>query len=963
MEIGRLQFVCCGSQILLWNCPSYKKGFLNVHLICHSHDDAGWLKTVDQYFWGANRSITPDSVNYVLSTVLTELMENPKRKFSYAESSFFSKWWDIQDDITKHSFKKLVARGQFEFIGGGWVQHDEATTHYAGIIDQMTLGHRFLNTTFGRCGIPKVAWQIDPFGHSRESAALFALMDFEALFFARIHYLDRAKRKKQKSMEMIWHGSDDLGKRADILTSVFYEHYMPPDGFCFDAFCKDDPIIDDTRFEGYNVKQKVDDFLKYVVKHAESYNTGHIMLTMGGDFHYSNAYAWFSNLDKLIKHVNARQKKGSKVNVFYSTPTCYARAITNNSTRFPEKSDDFFPYAGSNHSYWTGYFTSRPTFKGYVRGVCLKDTYGALVIYSKYANRWMPSHNWIHSIGEMSMFCVKYKNLGIVQHHDGVSGTAKQHVTDDYSKLLHQGVMECQQVANDAMKYLGSSQRQSPPYHSLCTLANETICNVSQTADSFLMTAHNGLSKQYLAYIRVPVDHNSYDVIDPDGNMVAAQVMRQIHPKFRFQIYFFKKSNKKNVEKKIKPSIDITKNDDYILENEYFIVKFDTHTGLLASVFDKRIGTTTPLTQNFYWYRGANSTDQSSGAYIFRPNGTTPNLIADTNIILEKISGQLVQEIRQTFSKWVTQRVRLYSKKTYIEFEWTVGPIPPNCNVSKEIISRFDSPIKNDGEFFTDSHGRQIMKRKRNFAPTYEYNNTEPISANYYPVNTRIFIKDSNVQMTILTDRSQGGSSLTDGSIELMIHRRLFQDDNFGVAEPLNETGPDGRGLVATGKHWLMLEKPNVAAKKHRFFAMEMFYQPIPTFAPYDQSFDDYRRQFKTFFAGLTTPLPQNLHILTVAQWRGTNIILRFEHIFQKDEDHEYSRPVTFSVENLFTTFDIVSLDEVNLSVGEYLNPNATKNSSNFTITLTPMNIRTFKSEIRDRRMPCSNNILKDCLT
>ena len=34
-----------------------KEGVLNVHLVCHSHDDVGWLKTVDQYYYGANNSI------------------------------------------------------------------------------------------------------------------------------------------------------------------------------------------------------------------------------------------------------------------------------------------------------------------------------------------------------------------------------------------------------------------------------------------------------------------------------------------------------------------------------------------------------------------------------------------------------------------------------------------------------------------------------------------------------------------------------------------------------------------------------------------------------------------------------------------------------------------------------------------------------------------------------------------
>ena len=52
--------------------------------------------------------------------------------------------------------------------------NDEAAAHYNSIIDQMSLGLVKLNNTFpDGCGVPKVAWQIDPFGHSRQVAKPF----------------------------------------------------------------------------------------------------------------------------------------------------------------------------------------------------------------------------------------------------------------------------------------------------------------------------------------------------------------------------------------------------------------------------------------------------------------------------------------------------------------------------------------------------------------------------------------------------------------------------------------------------------------------------------------------------------------------------------------------------------------------------------------------------------------------
>ena len=71
---------------------------LRIHVVPHTHDDAGWLKTVDQYYVGSHQKIQLAGVQYILDTVVQCMDEDASRTFTYAEIAFFSRWWSQQSD-------------------------------------------------------------------------------------------------------------------------------------------------------------------------------------------------------------------------------------------------------------------------------------------------------------------------------------------------------------------------------------------------------------------------------------------------------------------------------------------------------------------------------------------------------------------------------------------------------------------------------------------------------------------------------------------------------------------------------------------------------------------------------------------------------------------------------------------------------------------------------------------------
>ena len=101
-------------------CNLGKPGYINVHLVPHTHDDVGWLKTVDQYYYGSNTDQQEASVQYILDTVVPELLNDPNKRFVYVEIAYFWRWWNEQSDSTKQAVRMLVNEGRLEFVIGAW---------------------------------------------------------------------------------------------------------------------------------------------------------------------------------------------------------------------------------------------------------------------------------------------------------------------------------------------------------------------------------------------------------------------------------------------------------------------------------------------------------------------------------------------------------------------------------------------------------------------------------------------------------------------------------------------------------------------------------------------------------------------------------------------------------------------------------------------------------------------------
>lgn len=411
-------------------------------------------------------------------------------------------------------------------------------------------------------------------------------------------------------------------------------------------------------------------------------------------------------------------------------------------------------------------------------------------------------------------------------------------------------------------------------------------------------------------------------------------------------------------------------------------VTFDSSTGMIDQISTKDVALN--LTQTWGYYtsfdsffdrKHKNESNQNSGAYIFRPSTPEQEMSRLTPAPNKArfVSTPVGVEVHVSFlnSPWLHQITRVLNGRSHVEIEYTIGPIPIEDGRGKEVVTRFSTPIKSGGVVFTDSNGREFLKRQRDQRPSWNLDVFEPVAGNYYPVNAAIYIEDSEASLAVVVDRSQGGASIEDGSVELMVQRRILADDARGVGEALNETTSGvtayppygkakrvGTGVIIRVTHLIMIGKGTTGASLARSLMDEAFAKPevfvgsspsaIPI--PFLQS----------TFSGLQTALPKNVMLLTFMRLSGDDkpaFLVRLGHQYAVGEDSTLSRPVDVDLSTLLAGYSISSVVEKTLTgnqdwedyVKRYMdwtgegNKFTRSESANTTITLCPMEIRTFE--------------------
>ncbi|KAB2089525.1 hypothetical protein ES319_A03G067500v1 [Gossypium barbadense] len=644
-------------------------------------------------------------------------------------------------------------------------------------------------------------------------------------------------------------------------------------------------------------------------------------------------------------------EKDGRVNALYSTPSIYTDAKYATNEAWPLKTDDYFPYADRINAYWTGYFTSRPALKGYVRTMSGYYLAARQLEFLKGRSKAGPNTDYLADA------------LALAQHHDAVSGTSKQHVANDYAKRLSIGYEEAAKVVETSLASITRSSSKTDSGNKVtmfqqCLLLNISYCPSSEVdlsnGKNLVVVVYNPLGWKREDIIRIPVIDGNVIVKDHRGNEIESQLVPLLNASLAIRNYYSMAYLGKFPSVTPKYWLAFSASAPPLGLNTYFIssrkqkataapsknqvvysskekqkdvievgpgdlkLVFSAKQRKLIGYINSRTKVKETVRQSYSFYTGATDIKQASGAYIFLPNGT--NSLKPDHQALTVLRGPILDEVHQRINSWIYQITRVYKGKEHAEFEFIVGPIPISDGIGKEVVTKILTHMKTSKTFYTDSSGRDFLERIRNYRKDWNLDVNQPVAGNYYPINLGMYVKDDDKELSVLVDRSMGGASIKDGELELMLHRRLLHDDGRGVAEALNETvcvQNKCSGLTIVGKYYLRIDPLGEAAKWRRSFGQEIYSPFLLAFT--QQEGDGWTNSHVSSFSGMDPSyvLPDNVAMITLQELDNGQVLLRLAHLYEVGEDKDLSVMASVQLKKVFAHKKINKVTEMSLSANQ----------------------------------------------
>ena len=527
----------------------------------------------------------------------------------------------------------------------------------------------------------------------------------------------------------------------------------------------------------FNLHELAKTLVKQFKLKAENYRQKVMMMPHGGDFHYSKADDWdrqHRNMRLFMNYVNEHEKE-FKVHMRFGTLKDYYDKLEEQTKtynlKYPVVSGDFFTYTESDE-YWTGYFTTRMFDKRLSRELIeslrAAELFAAVVFNCA---ETIPEHARRKMLNDL---VTARQDLGVFMHHDAVTGTSRAHVVIDYEERLSKGFTRTQSVLSTAVQYLihNTSVSEQLVHSSLHRAAHDSLTKrvpLPVTVSGTKIILVNSLTQVRREIVTLTIDSLDVIVLDHRGERIEFDSMvvdETVHVVFEVRIppvsllIFTIKEVAKSSAAKTRNSVKNISFEDgfFTCENSHVNVTFSDSLGSPSKVCYKSESFCTKLEIDWRHYVG------HGGAYTMLSLGTEYKAGKSQPKVYPFIGTAFcgVKYVFDVFTVFYKLPITKAISGRAIRVE-VKSDLSKLIDFSGDLAMRLNTGIKNGDEFYVDSNGLQLLKRK--------FRESIPFDGNVYPMTSMAVIEDNALRLILHSAQPHGVVSGMQGNLDVMIDR------------------------------------------------------------------------------------------------------------------------------------------------------------------------------------------------